>query len=276
MIKDTILIIDDDLAYIASMADILETEGYNILTAYNGNDGFKIACTEKPLLIILDWNMPVTDGIETLKALKKTEISKNIPVIMCTGEMTNTDNLLEAYNNGVIDFIRKPFDKMELIVRVKSILLLTEYYNEILNQKNNELANHTLSFIKANEFNNEIIDNLNGIINKYSIEDKNLVDDFQKLIYKINLQKRDDSWNNFKKHFITIYPYFQSCLLKLHSDLTPAEIKLATLLKLNLNTKEIASILNQNSDSVRVSRTRLRHKLNLESDDNLTSYIMSI
>lgn len=81
-------------------------------------------------------------------------------------------------------------------------------------------------------------------------------------------------WVQFDEQFRKVRPSFLKNFINTQPDLTPAEIKLASLLCLNLNTKEIAGILSQTYDSVRVSRTRLRKKLNLETEDGLVAYLL--
>ena len=129
----TILVVDDSQDNLKTISSFLkESElSLSILKAPNG----KIACTlaEKKLpdLIILDWEMPEMDGIETLKCLKSNESTKDIPVIMCTGKMTSSEHLKTAMEAGAVDYIRKPVDKTELSARVYSMLKLSESYQEI-------------------------------------------------------------------------------------------------------------------------------------------------
>ncbi|MCD4834708.1 MAG: hybrid sensor histidine kinase/response regulator [Bacteroidales bacterium] len=129
----SILVVDDSQDNLKTISSFLkETElSLTILKAPNG----KIACTlaEKKLpdLIILDWEMPEMDGIETLKCLKRFETTADIPVIMCTGKMTTSEHLKTALEAGAVDYIRKPIDKTELSARVYSMLKLSESYKEI-------------------------------------------------------------------------------------------------------------------------------------------------
>ncbi len=129
----SILVVDDSQDNLKTISSFLkETElPLTILKAPNG----KIACTlaEKKLpdLIIMDWEMPEMDGIETLKYLKNIEATKDIPVIMCTGKMTTSEHLKTALEAGAVDYIRKPVDKTELSARVYSMLKLSESYREI-------------------------------------------------------------------------------------------------------------------------------------------------
>ena len=121
-----ILLIDDEPDIINSIINILEQEDSNYLfyQATNGLSGITAAERHQPQIIITDWDMPGLSGIGTIKRLKESEITKHIPVIMLTGKMTSSENLKTALDAGAIDFIRKPIDKIELIARTKSMLML--------------------------------------------------------------------------------------------------------------------------------------------------------
>jgi PAS domain S-box-containing protein len=122
-----ILIVDDEPENIKAIRNCIaeSDELYTLYQALNGELALKIATIEIPDLIITDWEMPGMDGIELIKKLKQDEITSEIPVIMCTGVMTSSENLFAALRAGAVDYIRKPIDKIELIARVKSMLELS-------------------------------------------------------------------------------------------------------------------------------------------------------
>jgi len=123
-----ILIVDDQPDNLDVIVRFIEEDNspYELLQALNAEIAIKIAKTELPDLIITDWEMPGMDGIELIKTLKQNEATKDIPVIMCTGVMTSSENLHTALMAGAVDYIRKPVDKIELIARVKSMLELSD------------------------------------------------------------------------------------------------------------------------------------------------------
>ncbi len=82
------------------------------------------------VLINLDWELPVMNGIDAIRTLKKNKSTHAIPVIMCTGVMMTSEDLQTSFNAGAIDYIRKPVDKTELIARTRSILMLSEYFSK--------------------------------------------------------------------------------------------------------------------------------------------------
>jgi len=137
--QKTILIVDDQPENLQAIVDMFSSVGddYNILKAPNGKIALRVIEGVNPDLIITDWEMPVMDGIEFIRELKKNETTADIPVIMCTGVMITSENLKKALSVGAIDYIRKPVDKIELIARTKASLHLAEKYQEIKN------LNHT-------------------------------------------------------------------------------------------------------------------------------------
>ncbi|NJL13870.1 MAG: response regulator [Microscillaceae bacterium] len=125
--KTTILIVDDETDNIDIIADYLEQENpdYDIQQAANGQLALKTLEKHLPDLILTDWNMPVMDGLELVKALKADERTHDIPVIMQTAETEDTQ-LKKAFEAGVMDYIKKPVSRLELIARVKSALALRQ------------------------------------------------------------------------------------------------------------------------------------------------------
>lgn len=132
-----ILVVEDDPVYHKVIKHILENSDYkiSIIHSKSAKSAFKILENELPDLILTDWEMPEIDGIDFCKIIQKKKELEQIPVIMCTGANTSSENLKTAFESGVVDFIRKPIDKMELISRVNSMLKLSESYQTIKRQK---------------------------------------------------------------------------------------------------------------------------------------------
>jgi PAS domain S-box-containing protein len=126
MNNSTLLLVDDEPLNLMLYGKMLKDSNSQIITAVNGQDCLTKANEHLPDLILLDWNMPVMDGLRTLEILKQEEATKDIPVIMITGVMNSSENLALAMETGAIDFLKKPFDKLELNARVRNVLLLTE------------------------------------------------------------------------------------------------------------------------------------------------------
>jgi DNA-binding response OmpR family regulator len=120
-----ILVIDDLPENVFLLQERLENEGYTVLTAYDGKTGIEIAQSELPDLILLDVMMPDINGIEVCKTLVKNERTSNIPVILVTAK-TDAEDTKDGLDAGAFDYIKKPFNKTELLARVKSALKLSD------------------------------------------------------------------------------------------------------------------------------------------------------
>jgi len=126
-----ILITDDDTLNISLIRDMLGARNYVFFTALNGMECLELAQQEHPDLIIMDWQMPRMDGMEALRHLKANPATVEIPVLMVTGIMNSPENLVSAMEEGAVDFLRKPFDRLELRARVRNMLLLAESVKEL-------------------------------------------------------------------------------------------------------------------------------------------------
>lgn len=133
----TILIVDDQPEDLQAISDFFkESEySYEIIKAPSAKIALKLIEKKIPHLVITDWEMPVMDGIEFIKQLKTNIDTAHIPVIMCTGLMTSSENLRTALEVGASDYIRKPVDEIELLARTNSMLKFLESQQKIKEQK---------------------------------------------------------------------------------------------------------------------------------------------
>ncbi len=121
MAKGKILVVDDEI-YIVHILDFsLGMEGYEVLTALDGEQALEKARAEHPDLIVLDIMMPKLDGYETCKMLKADEATKNIPVILLSAKGRNVDQKV-GFEVGADDYITKPFSPRKLVERINAIL----------------------------------------------------------------------------------------------------------------------------------------------------------
>ncbi|MCS7232476.1 MAG: response regulator, partial [Elusimicrobiota bacterium] len=125
MKKYKILVIDDDENILSLITDILEKEGFLVITSTNTEDGFKKAVNSQPDIIITDVSLPKIGGIELTRMLKSDKKTKHIPVIMLTVLSSETDKVI-GLEVGADDYITKPFSQKELVARIKSLLRLKE------------------------------------------------------------------------------------------------------------------------------------------------------
>ena len=120
-----ILVIDDQPDNVFILQDRLEREGHEILTAYDGISGLQKAIDELPDLILLDIMMPGMSGLEVCERLVKNEKTQLIPIILVTA-LVEAKDIQEGLKVGAYDYIKKPFNKVELIARVQSALKFSE------------------------------------------------------------------------------------------------------------------------------------------------------
>jgi two-component system alkaline phosphatase synthesis response regulator PhoP len=121
-----ILLIDDDLDFVEATRTVLESKPYEVIVAYDGDDGLRKAKEESPDLIILDVIMPVKDGFSTAEQLKKDAELKNIPVIVLTSYAERGGESSISLSGGLTmeteDYIDKPVSPEELLRRVEKYL----------------------------------------------------------------------------------------------------------------------------------------------------------
>ena len=115
MHKDIILVVDDDENMTYIVKDALQHEGYEVCTADNGVAGIQLVSLKHPDLVIADVMMPGMDGFSMIESIRR--IGYNMPVLMLTAR-TDTEDLLQGYDKGANDYVRKPFVLAELMARV--------------------------------------------------------------------------------------------------------------------------------------------------------------
>ena len=118
MPKPRILVVDDDKNVVQIIAVNLRYEGLEVIEAYDGEEALAKVAAEKPDLILLDIMMPIIDGIEVCRRLKKNPQTANIPIIMLTAKTTDGD-VLAGWEAGADDYLTKPFNPLGLAQRVK-------------------------------------------------------------------------------------------------------------------------------------------------------------
>lgn len=120
-----ILVVDDQKDNVFVLQERLIREGFEVLPAYDGPTCLTIASEENPDLILLDVMMPGMSGFEVCKKLTSNEETKLIPVLLVTA-LTEAEDLKEGFQAGAFDYIKKPFNRVELIARIKSALSFRE------------------------------------------------------------------------------------------------------------------------------------------------------
>jgi len=131
--KPKILVVDDIPLNIELQRTYLTTTGYSVIEAHNGEEALEQTKNEKPDLILLDVMMPKFNGFEVCRILKSDPITHFIPIVMVTA-LQDVEDKVRGIEVGADDFITKPFNKMELLARVKSLLRIKFLYEELTNR----------------------------------------------------------------------------------------------------------------------------------------------
>lgn len=132
-----ILIVDDVPANLNTLSDMLEPHGYHILAARSGAEAIDAALRNRPDLMLLDVMMPGLDGYETCRQLKQQELTRSIPVIFLTVQ-DELEKVVEGFRVGGVDYITKPFQTEELLIRIQTHLKI-HFLSEELQRKNEQL-----------------------------------------------------------------------------------------------------------------------------------------
>jgi DNA-binding response OmpR family regulator len=117
-----ILVVDDEKKLVNIIKGYLEQAGFSVLTAFDGQQALTMYRYEKPALVVLDLNLPVIDGLDVCRMLRK---ESNVPIIMVTARVEETDRLI-GLELGADDYITKPFSPREVVARVRAVLRRTE------------------------------------------------------------------------------------------------------------------------------------------------------
>ena len=219
-----ILVVDDEPNNIETVINCFEDNDYEMLIATNGEAGYQVAKTTMPDLIIMDWEMPIMNGIESIKKIKEDPSIKDIPIIMATGKMLSSSDLQIALEAGAVDYLRKPIDKVELIARTRASLHLSENYKII--KKLNEVKDNVFAVIShdlrgpigtVKAFTELILDKSSN----YNYEE---IMEFTQLIGKqsssvINILENLLAWANCERNNVIFSPNKQNLLLALQDNI---------------------------------------------------------
>ena len=116
-----ILVVDDDAQIARLVRTYLEKSGFTVLTAANGEDALHLIRSEKPDLVVLDLMLPDRDGWEITRIVRRDEALKDLPIIMLTARVEDTDRIV-GLELGADDYIPKPFNPREVVARVRAVL----------------------------------------------------------------------------------------------------------------------------------------------------------
>lgn len=134
--NNTILLVEDDSTLSMIISETLQRDGFDVLTACNGEEGLKQFTRHGADLIIADVMMPRIDGFEMGRRIR--QINRNVPLLFLTAK-SEIDDIVEGFELGGNDYLKKPFKMLELIVRIKALLR-----RNVMEDNQFEIGNYTL------------------------------------------------------------------------------------------------------------------------------------
>ncbi|MDX1625105.1 MAG: phosphate regulon transcriptional regulator PhoB [Wenzhouxiangellaceae bacterium] len=117
----TILVVEDDDAILELVTFNLSRAGYRVVQARSCQEARVEVAEQRPDLVILDWMLPDTSGVEFARSLRRDDLTREIPVIMLTARSTEEDKI-RGLDSGVDDYVTKPFSARELVARIRAVL----------------------------------------------------------------------------------------------------------------------------------------------------------
>jgi two-component system, cell cycle response regulator len=166
MDNEQILIVDDDSTTLEFLNKHLQSAGHKTLLAKNGLQAIDMLYEHRPTIVVCDWMMPKMDGLKFCQTIKSLQEDYFIYFIMLTVK-SGKNEILEAFGEGIDDFLSKPFDPGELLARINVGIRMASLYNELSEKtkKTNKL-NADLSNLNAKLKKTSITDALTGLFNR--------------------------------------------------------------------------------------------------------------
>jgi len=119
--EERVLVVDDEPDILSILVYQLSREGFRVSTAVNGQSAIAAAIEDPPDLLVLDLMLPIVDGYEVLKALRRNERTASVPILLLTARREEEERI-RGFEFGADDYVTKPFSARELALRVKALL----------------------------------------------------------------------------------------------------------------------------------------------------------
>jgi len=123
--KPLILIVEDESALVTLLRYNLEREDFRVIAAQDGDEALQLTAEERPDLVLLDWMLPLTSGLEVCRRMRRQPETRDIPIVMLTARGEEADKI-RGLDSGADDYITKPFSPAELIARIRAVLRRTQ------------------------------------------------------------------------------------------------------------------------------------------------------
>lgn len=219
-------------------------------------------------------------NVENIKKLANIEAQNKYEQLLKDEELKRKDEIASQRRRNTIYIVAIVILILFVIVlilylrlgqnKVARMELQRKNLQNELELRNKELTTHVMTQLKKNELILEISSKLEKTLSAATPENKPVI---ERVIKELESDNTQEVWKEFEIRFQNVHNDFYHRLVNNFPDLSANELKLCAFIKLNLNTKEISSITHQTVNSIDVARSRLRQKLGLNKEDNLTSFL---
>ncbi len=241
-----------------------DTEGNSIIS----NKSFSSICNMEVGKSV--YGCFLKDGIDTHYAYDQQLINESKQIITYEGVIGFCDNKIHdiIFTKSLVHDYRGSLKG--IICVMSDVTELKKAHRDAMERQKSDLANITLRLIQTCELNEKIINDISQLAEYTNRKGSDLI---REIICNYKYAVNDNIWSEFEKRFNDVHADFYRKLGDAHPDLTPNERKLCAFSKLNMSSKEIASITFQNVKSIDMARYRLRKKLGLNEEDSFLTYI---
>ncbi|MCP9292824.1 hybrid sensor histidine kinase/response regulator [Gracilimonas sediminicola] len=153
--ESLILIVDDTPANLRLLSHVLTKEGYEYIEASNGHEAIELAKKHEPDLILLDIMMPDISGFEVVKRIKANQLLEDTPVIFLSS-LSDTEDKVQGFKYGGVDYITKPFQKEETLARIKTHLQIRSLQKQ-LNERIKILREREIELSRLNQKKDDLV-----------------------------------------------------------------------------------------------------------------------
>ncbi len=243
--------------------------------AYELNGQYQKALEDKKQFIILNdsiFNSTKSQQIEELRTIYETEKKEQqITLLEQEAKVSKLQKYLLGGGLG-LSVLVLGFGFYGVRQKLKRNKAEKAKLDAELDFKKKELTTHALHLAKKNEVLESIKQKAEALKKEESVKTG-----YQNLIRTIDFDLQDDNnWKNFSRYFEEVHKDFNSNVKARFPEVTPNELRLLALLKMNLSSKEIANILNISHEGIKKARYRLRKKLNIQTEDSLQDLVLSL
>lgn len=293
-----ILIIDDDLAHTEIIAGHLTNldQTCKFLIANDGITGYNLAEQHLPGLIFVDLMMPELNGLEILKKLQSGMDTREIPVIIMADDSDDQAMLSNTVLSGAFDIIRKPVTRIEMSARIGALnryrKLYTLYrdqfeismvkeknrleeelfHKEVENQQR-QLTINAINILQLSHLQQAVSDELTVLMLHVDPDGKKII---RSIISKLLDKSTERVWSEMEVCFERVHIGFYQRLLGQIPELSLRERRLCAFLRLNMTSKEIASITFQSVNAIDVAKHRVKKKIGIKNDGDLCTFLTSL